>query len=108
MRVPVDMRLTRRVQSGVPVRMMLVVPVPMAVLDRLMLVVVLVILREMEVDADPHQRGRDRELRADRISEHEDRDQRASERRASEVGAGARGPEVTQREHEQDEAQPVA
>src|ERR1700730_18519018 len=51
----VAMRLSGRIISCMPVPMVGVVHVPVLVLQRLMQVLVLMRLREMQVDQDPHQ-----------------------------------------------------
>jgi hypothetical protein len=70
-RVPVhvDVRLTRGIIRPVRVAMVLVVHVGVLVNHLLVPVPVLVVLDDVQVEADPHQRGRRDQARAQRLAE---------------------------------------
>ena len=69
----------------------------MAVLvqHRLVVVLVLVVLGEMEIDADGHRSAAAMSDR-DRLAEHGQRQHRADEGRGREIGARPRGAELAQ------------
>ena len=89
--VPVAVRLLHVGTGDVLVLMMFVVPMKMVVLERLVDVLVLVALGEMKPHAHRHQRGRDHEPCRHRLEQHDDRPDRAHERRRREVRASAGG-----------------
>src|SRR6266852_952497 len=93
-----------RILGGVRVVMVLVVDVYMLVLDRLVGMLVLVPLAQVEPHAERHERGRGDEARRRLLAEHQQRRCRTHERSRREIGASARAAERPQREHEEDEA----
>ncbi len=107
-RVAMPMRMRLRERGVVAVPMVLVVLMPMLVLHGFMGMFVVMPFGRMQIDAQRHQRSCDEQLRRDRLSQHENCESRADERGAREVGAGAGGAEVAQRQDEEDQAHPVA
>jgi len=90
MDVPVRVGLIRDHVPPVHVLVVLVVPVPMGVIERLVPMVVLVTLRQVEPGAAGHERaGRDQRS-ADGLTEKGHGGQCTEERRQGEVGTGAR------------------
>src|SRR6266480_5235554 len=87
---------------------MLVVGVAVLVLERIVPVLVLVRLGEMQVEPDCHQKTRKHELQRHGFTKQGDRDNGADKRRRREISAGARRAEMTQSEDEQDEADAIA
>jgi hypothetical protein len=71
--VAVGVRLSGGGLWAVGVPMMLVVDVAMLVIERQMDVLMLMSLRQMQIDADPHQPRRTQEDRRDRLAEQDDR-----------------------------------
>lgn len=63
--VPMGMRFTWRIVRPVLMLMVLVVNVPMRVLQWLVLMLVVMVLGEMEPDAEPHQQPRQDKLDGD-------------------------------------------
>ena len=100
MPVAMRVRLARRIAGHVRMPVMFVMRVAMLVLERLVPMLVLMRLGEMQRDADRHQSARDDELSCQRLAEQGDRDQRADKRRRGEIGAGARRAEMAETEHE--------
>ena len=80
-RVGMGVRLPRRIAGAVRVPMMLVVHVRMGVLHRLVDVLVLVPLGQMQPDAERHQAARRGELHGEGLAERQHRDGCAEERR---------------------------
>jgi hypothetical protein len=93
--------------GGVRVPVVLVVNVAVAVHQGVVDVLVLVALGEMQPGARGHQQTRQQEGRRDRLPEQDHGRRRADERREREVGPRARGAEVSQRDHEEGQAQAV-
>src|SRR5256885_16088616 len=87
---------------------MLVVGVAVLVLERIVPMLVLVRLGEMQIEPDCHQKTRKNELQRHCFTKQGDRDNGADKRRRREIGAGARGAEMTQSEHKQDETDAIA
>src|SRR5947207_14857511 len=87
---------------------MLVVGMAVLVFERIVPMLVLVRLGEMEVEPDRHQKTRKHELQRHGFTKQGDRDNGADKRRRREISAGARRAEVTQSEHKQDEADAIA
>ncbi len=107
MRVLVDERhMAVAMRMRMPV--MLVMGVAVLVLERIVHVFVLVRLGEMQVEPNRHQKTRKNELQRHGFTKQGDRDNGADKWRRREIGAGARGAEMTQSEHEQDEADAIA
>ena len=88
--------------------MMLVVQMRVLMLDRLVRMLVLVPLGQVEPDAESHQPASGQQLPARLLAEHGNRQQGADKGRCREIGAGACGPEMPQRQDEQDKAGAVA
>ena len=95
-------------RPAVRVLVVLVMHVRMLVRHRLMRMLVLVPLDQMQRDADRHQQRRAEQAGGDWLAEQRHGDRAADEGRGREIGAGARRPEVAQRQHEQRQADAVA
>ena len=89
------------------VLVMRVVNVWMGVFERLVRVLMLVTLGQMQPDPNPHQRGGDPERRRRRFAQQQDGDGGTDERRGGELGAGAGRAQATQRPHKKYQAQAV-
>src|SRR5437868_15231683 len=87
---------------------MLVVGVAVLVLERIVPVLVLVRLGEMQIEPDCHQKTRKNELQRHGITKQGDRDNGADKWRGREIGDRARRPEMAQPEDEQYEADVIA
>ena len=107
MRVLVGVRLIRGVARPVLVLMVLVMQVPVRVAHRLMDMLVLVALGEVQPEPQRHGGGRGQEPARHRLPEEQQADGGAHERRQSEVGARACGPQVPHREDIQSQAHAV-
>src|ERR1700722_1166543 len=83
MPVPVRMRLGDH--AFVRVLMMGIVDMAVFVLDRLVRVVVAMVFGHMQPEAKSHQRAGEDELNRERLSEEDDRNDRAEERRKREI-----------------------
>src|SRR5262245_58454247 len=90
------------------VPVMLVVNVGVRVLERLVLMLMLMTLGQVQPNADAHEHAGDRQLHRRRVSEDRNRRQRADERSRREIGARSRGTEIAQRQNEKDETETVA
>src|SRR5712664_2672699 len=99
--MPVGVRLTGRIQRSVLMLMVLVVRVRMLMRQGVMDMEMFVMLGDVQPDAHGHQRGSDEKLGGQRLAEREHGGGGAEERRGREVGAGARRPEMAQRQHEE-------
>jgi hypothetical protein len=108
MAMSVCVRLGWRLIRTVDVLVMLVMHVRVLVLERLMNVLVLVSLGEVEPDAQAHECASDKEPQRHRLAEHWDCEERPDKGRGREIGAGSRCPQVPQRQHKQSQAHPVA
>ncbi len=106
--VPMRVRLAAGIARGVGVKVVGVVAVPVLVLHRLVGVAVNVLLDEVQPDADPHQAAREDELQRRRLAEQRDGEHGADEGCEREIGAGARGTEMAQRQDEEGEADAIA
>lgn len=108
MRMKMGMRLARRI--GRPVRMLVVRIVTMAMLmhHRFVHMLMRMMLGEMEEEAETHQHGRSDKGERDRIAEDREAQSRAKERGRGEIGAGARRPQMAQRQNEEREAGAIA
>jgi len=93
MPVHVGVRLHDRPIVGMPV--VLVVDMSMFVFERVVLMLMIVPLGEVQVEANGHQRTCKHELQRERVPEDGHGQQRADEWRQREVGAGAGRTEVT-------------
>ena len=96
----VDVRFAPRVVGAVLVLVVRVVHMGMRVHQGVMGMFVIVPLDEMKIEADRHQHGRCDQPGSHWLTEHGERKQRADERGGREIGAGARGAEMAQRQHE--------
>ena len=74
--------------------MVLVVPMRVFVGHHLVRMHMLMVLGEVEIDAQRHQRPCRRKLKSQRFMRDENREHRADERRDGEIGARARGAQV--------------
>ena len=83
------------------VLMMRIVRVCMTVNQRLVNVLMLMVLGQMQPNTARHARSRNPERPADRLSIEHNRERAADEGRRCEIGAGASGPQVAKREDEQ-------
>ena len=92
--VTVRVRLARRIARLVRVPVMRVVDMAVLVLERLVRVLVLMPLGEMEVKTDRHQHPGDDERRVTGSPSIAIASTRADERRGREIGAGARRAEM--------------
>jgi hypothetical protein len=90
------------------VPVVLVVHVQMGVLHRLVPVLVLVVLSEVQPHAEAHQHAGRQQLDRHRLLQKRQRRNRAQERRRREIRAGASGPEMPKGINEQDEADAVS
>ena len=88
------------------VLVVLVVDMLVFVLQRFVLVFMFVTLRQMQPDADGHQRPSDNKRQSDFFPKQQSQ-QRTEKGRNREIGPGARGAKVTQRHHEQRQAHSV-
>ncbi len=105
----VAVRLTRRVARRMRVTMVrVVVRVTVLVLQRLVGVVVLVPLGEVEPEADSHQAAGGHEAGGQGLGEAQNGQDRADEGGERKIGAGARGAEMAERCHVEGEAEPIA
>ena len=108
MPVPMRVRLAFRRLSPVAMPMMFIVQMRVLMLDRLVSMLVPVPLGQVEPDAESHKAAGGQQLQARLLAEHGDRQQGADKWGDREVCAGACGPEVPQRQDEQDKAGAVA
>lgn len=99
--VGVRVRLGRRDPRIVSVLMVLVVSMKVVMLERLVHVLVLMVLRDMEPHPRQHERAARAELDGERLAERGHGGQRAHERRDGEVGAGPCRAQVTEGPHKQ-------
>ena len=90
MAVLVRVRLASIPLEGMSVLMVSIVAMGMRVSHRLVSVLVLVHLGQVQPDADGHQRRRQSERPRGRLAESDDRNRSAGERRGGEIGGGAR------------------
>src|SRR5262249_43356460 len=70
MTMPMGMRLSRRIAGIMGMPMMFVMPVPMFMQQLGMPMLVLVALRDMQIDTKPHQEARADQRRRDRLVKH--------------------------------------
>src|SRR5439155_26297044 len=92
----------------VPVLVVLVMDMAVLVREGLVRVLVLVALGKMEVNPTGDQQPGDRQPRRNGLAEQGDGERGADKGGGRKIRAGPRGAEVAQREHEEDEAQPIA
>ena len=81
MAMPMRMGFARRIFSGVGVLMVSIVHMRVAVLQGLVDVFVLMLLGQVQPDAEAHQQAGNQELVSDRIAQKKDGDDGANERR---------------------------
>ena len=108
MAMPMGMGLAWRVVRAVRVMMVCVVDMAVRVLRGRMFMLVFMDLSEMKPDAQGHQYPSRDELRRDRFMQDDHGDDRAQKWSRREVRARARRAEVTERKHEQRDADAVA
>lgn len=106
--VRVRVRLCQGYAGVVSVLVVFVVVMLVLVLERLMDMLVLVALRDMEPHTSQHERATSRELDGEWLAERYHGGQRAGERCNGKVGSGACRAEIAQRAHEQHQAQTVS
>ena len=104
MDVPMDVRLAGRVVGRMGVAMMRVVGMPMLVLHRLVQMLVIVPLDQMQCDTDAHEERRGPERGHGHGVKQGKCQKRADERGEGEIGTGPGGPEMAQSEDEHHEA----
>jgi hypothetical protein len=93
--VPVAMGFTSLIVRAVRVLVVGIMSVPMLVLDRIVLVLMLMRLGQVQIKADCHQDTRTDQTSSKRLMEHGYREQRAHERGRREVSACSCGPQVS-------------
>src|SRR5438046_1174849 len=98
--MPMRVRLALRVARSMPVLVVRVMGMAVLVLERLVPMLVLMRLGEVEIEADRHQQPGEEQPAGHGLAEQGDRDEGANERRRREIGAGAGGAEMPQTEHE--------
>ncbi len=98
MAVPVRKRFANR--SIVAMPMMCVVDMDILMLQRLVQVVMLMVLSEVQPQSDRHQDAGYPQLQGGRLAKDDEGQQCADERRQREVGAGTSGARMAQAEHE--------
>ncbi len=107
-RVPMRVAVpgARRDRFVMRMLVMLVVRVRMVMGQRFMHMRMVVLLAQVQPDAEPHQRAGDQQRRRQRFA-HCQRQQRADERRDRKISAGTRGAKVAQADHEQRQAHAI-
>ena len=107
--MPVGVAMRLRADSiRMVVLVVLVVNMQVVVLHGLVLMEVQVAFRKMQPQANSHERATDEEGQRHLIAQHEDRGGSADERSEGVVCPRPRGSQVSEREHEQHEGDPVA
>lgn len=104
MAVPMRMRFADRAVMRMPV--VCVVSMAVLVFERLVPMLVLMPLGEMHPQPKPHQETGERKARCYGLVQEADRQHRPDKRRERKISAGAGRPEMTQRPHEEHEANP--
>ena len=89
--VRVAMRLPGRIARRMFMLVVDVMHVPVLMLERLMQMLVVVRLGEVQIDADPHEQRRADEGKGRRLAKQRQRKSRADKGSRREVSAGARG-----------------
>ena len=108
MRVMVGVRLDAVPREVVRVLVVRIVRMPMRVRERLVRVRVLVPLGEVQPYASRHESGRSPEKQSRCFVKPRQRHRRTDEGCSRKICAGARAPQMPQREHEQHEAYAIA
>ena len=98
--MPVTMGFTDRIIRAVLMLVMGIVNMAMLVIDRVMLVLVLVRLRQVQVETDSHEDASANQPGRHVFVEHCNAQRRTDERGGREVCACSRRPQMTQPEHE--------
>ena len=98
--VPMRMRLAGRIGQGVLMLVVRIVMMPVRVLHRLVKMLVVVLLDQVEPEAEAHEASGDDQLRRQWFAQHADREDSAHKGREREIGARARRAEMAQPEHE--------
>lgn len=106
-RMGVGVRLGRRRPRRMVVLVVLVVAMRVVVDERVVDVRVVVVLGEMQPDADRHERGSDRKGQRQRLPQRDDAGDGTDERRSGKVRSGTARAQVPECPHEQYEARPV-
>ena len=101
-------RLARRVEAAMRMAVVLIVSMGMGMAYRLVQVLMLVMLGQMQPHPKRHQSARQDQLHRDRFAQRDHRRNSADEWRSREVGTGSRAAEVTQRHDKKREAHPVS
>ena len=107
MEVLVHVRLAWRVAGPVLVLVVLVVHVPVGMPHRLVHMLVLVALGEVQPQAQGHRDRGGQEASVDRLPEEEEANSGSHERRQREVRTGARGAQGAHREHVEHQADAI-
>ena len=102
--VPMKMRMGLRDRPVVLMLMVLVVAVGMVMFERFVIVLVLVAFRQVQPQADSHQRPGDQQPRGYALIQHKDSKHRTNKGRQRVIGSGPRRAEVAQPEDEHHKA----
>src|SRR6516165_9095421 len=106
--VPVAVRLSAWIGVSMVVLVMDIVDVAMLVLERLVQVLVVMRLGEVQIDANPHEQCRADQSKSWHLAEQRERKGCADERSRREVGASARRSQVAEAEHKQRQTDAIA
>ena len=106
--VEMSVRFARWIEGAMRVTMVFIMDMWMRMRHRRVNVFVLVMLGEVQPDAQRHETARRQELNRDGLRQHHDRRYRPHEWRRAEIGRRACAAEMTQRQNEQHNAQAIA
>jgi len=106
--MPMRVADARWVASRVAVLMMFVMPMGVIVFHRFVDVLMVVHFGQMQPDPGRHQHASGQQLESYRFAQEHYGGERTDERCGREICAGSCGPEMTQRAHEQRQADPIA
>ena len=98
--VPMKVRVRLRDMAVVPVLVMFVVLMAMLMLHRLMGMLMLVSLRQVQPQADAHQKAREQKFECQRLMQQNDGDHRSDKGCGRKIGASTGRSQMSQREHE--------
>ena len=108
MAMNMDMGFAGWIQRAMNMPVVLVMHMAVLMRHRFVRVLMLMLLGEMEVDAEPHQHPGDRKLQRKGLAQQADRDERAEKWRHSVVSAGSRRANFPQCAHEENKADAIA
>src|SRR6266436_8800757 len=106
--VRVAMRLAGRIVRCMGVLVVGVVHVPVLMRERLMHVLVVMRLREMQIDPDPHQHRSTDEGQGRRLAEQRERQSSTDEGGRREISAGASSSQMAKARHKQHQTDAIA